>query len=1051
MAARKFRNKGFRREEELGSTGIGSVSNDQIKACLSSEPLGRLATLLSSAVVYEPRLRMTNHPSTESASSKLPALLLATCTLIFCTSTLSFHARSGESGALLVAYGGLDPTPPMVYPIWSFLTHMADMLPMATMPFRFGLVSVLSAAVSTYLLCRILENLTFRYRRSGESPLIHLSCAIPATAYWMLSIPFQLSADRAHPVLFHVALLLLVLRGFQRGAVGERGPYLVLAYFVAGIGFMEWWGIALLTPILFILSWMTARGPTHDREAIHFLTGIAWLSGIVVALLLFFIRIRLLHPEEISTANLIPSLGEFMAAHVDVLRQESSIPGWSTFMIGAALPFCLAYYCARQNEILSPPAWSLLHLIFLVLAVTILSLGTINPFEHSSPHRTLSILSFLFSAGTFGITCAFWYALLDQHQRSTPVRMLLRKIVLPVAIMVLLVASSAPHFPRRDNYADRIITHWARASLRNLPDGTLLIGQGDLFHILLLTAAEFGPEIIPIDESGIHNSGISRTLRGRFDSSASHIMAEASPEALRIALLIDQQTASTPLAYLRPPNPVHCAWNPAVPSFGMYLANIPPSDKVWNVEEQLDLWKSMLSEFPEQHRGRATSLDLSWTNLRHHIARLANDLGVHLRNLQRMEIAGEAIQVALSFNPDNPIAQINGMLCAAKQDDVLPDDTGWNACQRLLLTPRRWYQPLVGYDSEQGELLHTERFKLFQQSLPNSIHDFPENGELKEACIRFLRRDPQARWTAERFSHSTPHLPFGGILLALDGLVNNASGDIEQGVGHVIASGEDSTPLLLAIGSYALDHGNSKLAVHYLKMAIKLKPADTEVLEAAMLAHIANGDVDQSTVYGKKLSNTESTNPWTHFYQGTYFLRKGYVDSAIEELTACARSRRLPLVNVQLADLLRISGRKSEAIRLAEEGLAQDTDSIGYWRRLGKLLEDLERTGLALFVNERVRLIESTAPGGSPLDLNDLLIKHYTLAFRSEAPNVAQAATVLNTNPERRDPKPHVARHGPSSTGQPAPEHSGTQTSEPMLSSTNDLLDDEAANIPLLW
>jgi len=154
---------------------------------------------------------------------------------------------------------------------------------------------------------------------------------------------------------------------------------------------------------------------------------------------------------------------------------------------------------------------------------------------------------------------------------------------------------------------------------------------------------------------------------------------------------------------------------------------------------------------------------------------------------------------------------------------------------------------------------------------------------------------------------------------------------------------------------------------------------------------------------------------------------------------------------VQLADLLRKSGRKREAIHLAEEGVAEDTNSIGYWRRLGKLLKELDRTILASFVNERVRLLESTKPGGSLLDLNSLLMDQYAHAFRPGDPNVASAAPIFKIEPEKRRPNIHTARHAPSSSDHQTPKHVETQTNAPRRPSANDFFDDESARIPLLW
>src|SRR5579871_2823451 len=187
---------------------------------------------------------------------------------------------------------------PPNYPLAALLDHLASLVPIGGAAFR---INLLTALVASLGVCLLALNASRLLRMgSGGEPRLPMACALAGALLLAFSKTYWQEALGAKGGIYMVemALLLLLFHFLIRGESerGETGPWIPLAFFLAGIGFANDWPtqfIFLPAFLLFLLVRKDSRLPYPPPKF--------WICGAAFGLLgispLLYLPLRAhLHP-----------------------------------------------------------------------------------------------------------------------------------------------------------------------------------------------------------------------------------------------------------------------------------------------------------------------------------------------------------------------------------------------------------------------------------------------------------------------------------------------------------------------------------------------------------------------------------------------------------------------------------------------------------------------------------------------------------------------------------------------------------------------------------
>ncbi len=437
-----------------------------------------------------------------TSSILLPTLVVGLGALIVFTSTLSFFPFPGESAAMLVRYGGIDPLPTAYHPLYALVTQCFTALPMGTLAFRIGLVSTLCGAACVAILFGMVANLRYWQVHDDEAPYLPLLAGLPAAAYLLVAPPFWASANRAHPILFHLSLLLFALALLQRYGQDADRRSLAGAAFLFGLLLLEWAGALLIFPFVIAATVLYLHGNSQLQKERLLLPILAFTVGVVTFIALFYVRL------DWATANLVnppalhlgPALVTLIGEHLFLLKREFHGVDGVLIAIGSIVPWLVAMVCARHEGESEAFSGSLmLHIVLTLLCLILLFLGTVSPGMLNDLHSLAAVPPIVAIAAVFGYVVGYWYILVDRTWAERPAVVTKFLAVIGVAVCAVMFVSAKVNTARTSTGIAEATHQWASALLLSLPTNSVVIASSNEQNILVVTAREQARPITPID------------------------------------------------------------------------------------------------------------------------------------------------------------------------------------------------------------------------------------------------------------------------------------------------------------------------------------------------------------------------------------------------------------------------------------------------------------------------------------------------------------------------------------------------------------------------
>ncbi|MCS6770537.1 MAG: tetratricopeptide repeat protein [Kiritimatiellae bacterium] len=598
--------------------------------------------------------------------------------LILCVLALiafSFHILTrpvpGFSSSALAGYAGLDPFRLLSTPLWGALIQASTVLTFLPISLAAVALQVLCAAVSVYLLARILMDLPYRElledssRGMKDDSAARAVAAVLAALFLCASSSAQAFYLMPQPDALALPLLLAAWWAFQRYYLHNQLGALYLCAALLSVGAIESATIAIAAPLFAAFAFVVLA----VRRQLNVRTVTASVACSLAGVFVLLAALALYYWSDVAAWREVKSFqdvftlfrAEYMAAGPRAIPRQ----GWLVIFLLALLPLPAVF--SRGIQVKSDQA-SEIGLSLLRFAV-LPGLALVILFElPGAPNRVaqteMALLTpYAAAALWFGRLMGIAFIWLGYPQRrrslgSPPAQIrpvALAPVVLAVAAILYAGWQNAPRSVRANAVAFAALTDRV---LESATEGGWIVSDGAFDDAIRIAARDGRRDVRLLNAGALTSPAYLRFLQARHDfADPEWVLAVGADTMLRDWISREESAGRPPVLLTIYPPPLNSPSR--IRREGLYARIVrepgPDADELKRalegIQRDTDLppLKGPLSMGLARIRAWTVSAGARWSN----------EIGVDLFAAGETNAAKEAFEWALSLQPDHLAARIN--------------------------------------------------------------------------------------------------------------------------------------------------------------------------------------------------------------------------------------------------------------------------------------------------------------------------------------------------------------------------------------------------------
>lgn len=884
-------------------------------------------------------------------------MLLALCALALFLFTGSSQVDPNISAPWLVQLLHIAPFPSLEYPIWGWIARFLARLNVAHFARILNVFSALCGAGSVALLYLLLRAGTYRPKSYLSRSWISVLAALAGAAFLMISTPFWMVSNRAHPASFDLLLLLGSLFLLQRYRRTTRPFWLYAFAVVYGIGLAELATFALFLPLIgFYVLYLTFR-IGHLKWRIWLPMTLLGLLGASLYLLAVLEYYHLPVAEWREAHSFWEMLKFFLLDRKRLILSSVPRHGWLLLFIGTVVPWVVIWFAHRREE--ANPKLLIFYAILFGISLAILFDTMISPWRVLGTNPLL-ITPYLLIAYTYGALIER-FGILDAVLIQSKSRRKKRSFapILPVVALLPLAVAGVRNAPLVSTKSARVADALTRATFDLAAGRTLWAGDGLMENLLQLDAYRRGATFNYVNLLQSDTFTYRSYISSLFDDPRFKSLALAGSAPLLSAWLEQDENAVGELAITMRPDIWLIAGLEPIPMGITYLGAAERSDldpmQTW--QRNVDYWSVVEAALPLFPTNFVETRILGLA-LRQQVSHVANDLGVFMERAGYPAEATRAYEQAMVFEPENLSAALN-LLALAENGNASIDTTAAEALlarEREAANPRRPMQVAARF----GHLRSRAAAELLLPASRKPDAPLARDPALTPIMQLFQEGESdEARRRLERFLVAQPASPEGWTLLALAGFREGRADDLERSYKQMKILGQEWPVMIELLARLRQQQGNLAEARDLYSRALARRPGDFALMQRLLDLEVAAGDWNSVERLLNQLLSMAPANDDANYYLAILLQAKGRLDMADTVLKQQLARGRAPRLLVELSSVQRQRGDLTGAIETAAEAILRMPQSARAHEALGRAyLEsgDLERAG------EEIKIARETNP-----------------------------------------------------------------------------------------
>ncbi len=743
----------------------------------------------------------------------LIGILLAAGGLVVYLLTMGNVPFPGDPTQRLLQHLGIDAFPSMNSMLWGVVISGLALVSGSAAVTSIHLFSAVCAGVVLYLVYDISRYFATRRLTSDVvgrafAQRVGIVAGSVTVLYLAFSKPFWIAATRSYPHTFNLILLLLPVYLLCRYRIHRRTGYLFVSVFLYGIGITQFSTMILLAPLYGLYVLFAMWEASHLRMS----TILQALGVGVLGLLPYLVQAGWYFQQPASEWR---EFGTFWKVFWIMWRDQyltltGGIPktGWLTVLFVSALPWLLIFTISMPVTIFrtrgSMAGIVILNGVLSILVAALLFRIPIAPWEMTGL-RPLLVMPYLLIASCAGFLAAFWYAACArEHRFSGGMAKLIRRgglvlLMLGLPALVVVGAVQSIKVVRPGDIA--LFRDFSRQVLRDTGNKQWLITNTALDDQVMLQAHLEGRDLHVIRLSYGRSDAYMKYVASLFNDPRYTSLAQVGMAPLLDEWMRTGEDLENTVSILNLPDLWVAAGYEAIPN-GMVFNGVRALDQV-DADQVLAETVALRETFGERLIGAATNnpaIGSYVTGIRTHLSKVANNLGVIMEDLGRLEDAVTCYELSREYAEENISALLNLHALAKREDLAI----------------------FAALDEEFTKRFEGERLAVQPVSLAYTY-----------GYVRF----------PEAYAKS-------GLAWAMSGKANMAIRELKRAAS--LATGEDAG-LQLALGGLYFSQSMDEESRESFLDVLETKPGNPQALAGLMRLAVRNGNYDEARGYLEKL------------------------------------------------------------------------------------------------------------------------------------------------------------------------------------------------------
>lgn len=585
--------------------------------------------------------------------------------LLLYLATLSPGFFPGISAALVAGHLGLHAFPATMHHVWGWIIAAIAAVPIGPLAVRLHVFGAVCSAVSVWLLFQITVRL--RRQRAFEQGMPHadaervrLFSAIFAAVALAISIPFWITATRAHPI--SLSLMLMLAAFFLLLRYGEDGRFsrLVLAVALYAVGMADYASLLLYAPIfgLMLLIYQYQHGHLQWGNLFKLL-GVALLGAAPVLLAAaLYTQSDAYAWREFKHYGMVVWY-MLLDQYRFVLRALPRV-GWLTVGVVSFLPWVAVYGMGISRRSLSMGTWfgsALLCALLSALGVVLLLDVMISPWALTQD-QPLLITPYVLIAMWTASVAGYWLALAQRIPGAAGVVISRAWMIIAIGFLAVVGARNVREASGRDG---RVFARYASEVVDRVDKQAILLSASPFDDLVLLEARARGNKLKSINLRQSQSLAYRRYIAGLFDDPRLKSLAEINVQPLMVEWFARETNIAERVAVLDLADLWMAAGRIPEPRGPMYVGHVPGTPV--NIEElagdNRKYWTTFAAPASALHWAPRHPAAAAVRLLLAQSAKSANNLGVLWEEIGQPALAEEAYRKARQFDTNNISSLVN--------------------------------------------------------------------------------------------------------------------------------------------------------------------------------------------------------------------------------------------------------------------------------------------------------------------------------------------------------------------------------------------------------
>ncbi|MDD2597988.1 MAG: tetratricopeptide repeat protein [Kiritimatiellae bacterium] len=624
---------------------------------------------------------------------------------------------------------GMLPDTPVIHPLWLALTQMLAALPFGGVIERLNFSSVVYGSLSVAILFRITKRLIFELIR--ESPAVQFIpeddsnggqtvgthfkkfCQAEVREY-LLSVvgasivaccfafctPFWIAASALSFQAFDTLLVLVVIDRFFSYYFSGNSKSCIITVFLCGVGVIESPLFIVITPL--ILLFVLRRSIIFEQISESFIILLMVTFMVGVNLNLGILTFLSLSGKILTGGLLLQIFKEQGHSHFNALARGLPPSGWLLIVLQTVFPVLIVYQSLKifslyQSE-LRKWKWGIINLIITFTTLYYLLNMPESAWWMARSGSHLPVIPYLSTSFVAGMLFTYWMLLAfmqraNEKNEQEGVGIYLRVLGCTLGGLIFFTSAQTIHrnFSDSDSRQSKFIDQMADEILREANPAKCLLSDSFVAPSLAIKAYVGKHPITLLAATRAHLTtppAGERDLPFHLIQPLEVAAQKKSSEAFLKQWLQKNPQACQQVAVISHPEIFQLSGFTPIPSGLIYSANAPSQPLMPQALARAHYQRSLrvLSILNASNPTRPLLLQIQ-SNLKAHLSRVTNDLGVLLENLESPQEAAKAYAQALEINPENLSALLNAYGLSLKSDATFKSVSGSNILSRIALDP----------------------------------------------------------------------------------------------------------------------------------------------------------------------------------------------------------------------------------------------------------------------------------------------------------------------------------------------------------------------------